>query len=140
MVLFEAEGDMKNPLKYFSEVSDPRVERNREHHLDEISVVAIAAVLSGAESWNEIAEFGEEKKPWLQTFLKLLGGTPSHDSFNRVFAALDPDELAWAWSLADLTAGGVVAIDGKTLRARGGQEVAGAYGYGLVGARAAQGG
>jgi predicted transposase YbfD/YdcC len=114
-------GDMKNPLKYFSELTDPRVERNREHRLDEILLISIAAVLSGAESWNDIAEFGEEKRSWLQTFLVLPGGIPSHDTFNRVFAALDPDELeagfvAWVSSLASLTAGGVVAIDGKTLR------------------------
>jgi predicted transposase YbfD/YdcC len=112
---------MKNPLKYFSEVSDPRVERNREHRLDEILLIAIAAVLSGAESWNDIAEFGREKLAWLQTFLTLPGGIPSHDTFNRVFAALDPEQLeagfvAWVSSLAKLTAGGVVAIDGKTLR------------------------
>jgi predicted transposase YbfD/YdcC len=112
---------MKNPLKYFSEVSDPRVERNREHRLDEILLIAIAAVLSGAESWNDIAEFGREKLAWLRTFLTLPGGIPSHDTFNRVFAALDPEQLeagfvAWVSSLARLTAGGVVAIDGKTLR------------------------
>jgi predicted transposase YbfD/YdcC len=112
---------MENPLKYFSEVRDPRVERNREHLLEEILLIAIAAVVSGAESWNDIADFGEEKKVWLKSFLKLPGGIPSHDTFNRVFAALDPDELeagfaAWVSSLASLTAGGVVAIDGKTLR------------------------
>jgi len=112
---------MENPLRYFSELSDPRVERNREHRLDEILLIAIAAVLSGAESWNDISEFGEEKLTWLKTFLTLPGGIPSHDTFNRVFAALDPEQLeagfvAWVSSLAKLTAGGVVAIDGKSLR------------------------
>lgn len=112
---------MDNPLRYFSGVNDPRVERNREHRLDEMLLIAIAAVLSGAESWNDMAEFGEEKLPWLKTFLVLPGGIPSHDTFNRVFAALDPEQLeagfvAWVSSLAKLTAGGVVAIDGKSLR------------------------
>jgi predicted transposase YbfD/YdcC len=112
---------MENPLKYFSEVRDPRVERNREHLLEEILLIAIAAVVSGAESWNDIADFGEEKKVWLKSFLKLPGGIPSHDTFNRVFAGINPDELevgfvAWVSSLARLSAGGVVAIDGKTLR------------------------
>lgn len=111
---------MDNPLKYFSELTDPRVERNREHLLEEILLIAIAAVLSGAESWNDIADYGEDKLEWLETFLELPGGIPSHDTFNRVFAALDPDEMergfaAWVSSIAKLTAGEVVAIDGKTL-------------------------
>ncbi len=111
---------MDNPLKYFSELTDPRVERNREHLLEEILLIAIAAVLSGAESWNDIADYGEDKQEWLQTFLTLPSGIPSHDTFNRVFAALDPEEMekgfaTWVASIAKLTAGEVVAIDGKTL-------------------------
>jgi predicted transposase YbfD/YdcC len=111
---------MDNPLKYFAELRDPRVERNREHLLEEILLIAIAAVLSGAESWNDIADYGEDKREWLQTFLTLPSGIPSHDTFNRVFAALDPDEMErgfapWVSSIAKLTAGEVVAIDGKTL-------------------------
>lgn len=112
---------MDNPLKYFAELTDPRVERNREHLLEEILLIAIAAVLSGAESWNDIALYGEDKREWLETFLTLPGGIPSHDTFNRVFAALDPEEMergfmAWVSSISKLTAGEVVAIDGKTLR------------------------
>jgi predicted transposase YbfD/YdcC len=111
---------MDNPLKYFAELRDPRVERNREHLLEEILLIAIAAVLSGAESWNDIADYGEDKQEWLQTFLTLPSGIPSHDTFNRVFASLDPEEMekgfaAWVASIAKLTAGEVVAIDGKTL-------------------------
>ncbi len=111
---------MDNPLKYFSELTDPRVERNREHLLGEILLIAIAAVLSGAESWKEIAQYGEDKLEWLERFLTLPGGIPSHDTFNRVFAALDPEErgkgfVARVSSVAKLTAGEVVAIDGKTL-------------------------
>ena len=111
---------MDNPLKYFAELTDPRVERNREHLLEEILLIAIAAVLSGAESWNDIADYGLDKQDWLKTFLQLPGGIPSHDTFNRVFAALDPEEMersfaAWVSSIAKLTAGEVVAIDGKTL-------------------------
>ena len=111
---------MENPLRYFAELHDPRVERNREHLLEEILLIAIAAVLSGAESWNDIAEYGEAKREWLKTFLTLPSGIPSHDTFNRVFAALDPAEMekgfvAWVSSIARLTAGEVVAIDGKAL-------------------------
>jgi len=74
---------MENPLKYFAELRDPRVERNREHLLDEILLIAIAAVLSGAESWNDIAEYGADKLEWLHTFLTLPSGIPSHDTFKR---------------------------------------------------------
>src|ERR1035441_281394 len=111
---------MENPLKYFAELRDPRVERNREHLLEEILLISIAAVLSGAESWNDIAEYGEDKLEWLKTFLTLPSGIPSHDTFDRVFAALDPEEMekgfvAWVSSIAKLTSGEVVAIDGKAL-------------------------
>ena len=114
------QGAMDTPLKYFAELTDPRVERNREHLLEEILLIAIAAVLSGAESWNDIADYGEDKQEWLKTFLSLPSGIPSHDTFNRVFAALDPAEMekgfaTWVSSIARLTAGEVVAIDGKTL-------------------------
>jgi hypothetical protein len=93
---------------------------NREHLLEEILLISIAAVLSGAESWNDIAEYGEDKLEWLKTFLTLPSGIPSHDTFNRVFAALDPEEMekgfvAWVSSIARLTAGEMVAIDGKAL-------------------------
>ncbi len=81
---------------------------------------AVLPVLSGAESWNDIADYGEDKLECLKTFLTLPGGIPPHDTFSRVFAALDPEELergfaAWVSSIAKLTAGEVVAIDGKAL-------------------------
>jgi predicted transposase YbfD/YdcC len=111
---------MENPLKYFAELRDPRIERNREHLLEEILLIAIAAVLSGAESWNDVADYGNSKREWLKRFLTLPSGIPSHDTFNRVIAALDPEEMEkgfvdWVSSIAKLTAGEVVAIDGKTL-------------------------
>jgi predicted transposase YbfD/YdcC len=112
---------MDNPLKYFSELSDPRVERTKEHLLEEILLITIAAVLSGADSWNEIEDYGHAKYEWLKSFVKLPGGIPSHDTFNRVFSLLDPAELeksflSWVSSMAKLTASEVVAIDGKSLR------------------------
>jgi predicted transposase YbfD/YdcC len=77
--------------------------------------------LSGANGWNEIENYGKAKREWLGSFLALPGGIPSHDTFNRVFAALDTAELeksfvAWVSAIAKLTAGEVVAIDGKSLR------------------------
>ena len=112
---------MDSPLKYFADLRDPRVERTREHLLEEILLIAIAAILSGANGWNEIEDYARCKREWLSGFLKLPGGIPSHDTFNRVFSALDPEELekgfaAWVSSIAKLTAGEVVAIDGKALR------------------------
>lgn len=112
---------MDNPLKYFAELTDPRVARTREHLLEEILLMVLAAVLSGAESWNEIEGYGKAKHAWFKGFLTLPGGIPSHDTFNRVISALDPAELetgfvAWVSSIAKLTTGEVVAIDGKALR------------------------
>jgi predicted transposase YbfD/YdcC len=112
---------MDSPLKYFAELRDPRVERTREHLLEEILLLTIAAVLSGAGGWNEIADYGHAKFDWFKSFLKLPGGIPSHDTFNRVFSALDPEQLekgfvAWVSSIAKLTAGEVVSIDGKALK------------------------
>jgi len=112
---------MKSPLSYFTEFLDPRVERTREHLLEEILLMALAAVLSGAGSWNEIEGYCKAKFLWLKGFLTLPGGIPSHDTFNRVISALDPAELergfcAWVGSIAKLTAGEVIAIDGKALR------------------------
>jgi hypothetical protein len=112
---------MDSPLKYFADWRDPRVERTREHLLEEILLITIAAVLSGANGWNEIEDYAHSKHEWFKSFLTLPSGIASHDSFNRVFSALDPEELkkgfvAWVSSIAKLTAGEVVAIDGKTLR------------------------
>lgn len=111
----------ESPLKYFAELTDPRVERTKEHLLQEILFITIAAVLCGAETWNDIELFGKTKPPWLATFLRLPGGIPSHDTFNRVFCALDPEELevcfvAWVRDVARLHDGAVVSLEGKTIR------------------------
>jgi predicted transposase YbfD/YdcC len=112
---------MENPLKYFAELTDPRVERSKEHLLQEILFIAIAAVLCGAETWNDIEFYGKTKRGWLKRFLRLPSGIPSHDTFNRVFSALDPEELeacfvAWVRTVAQLSEGEVVSIDGKAIR------------------------
>jgi predicted transposase YbfD/YdcC len=110
-----------NLLKYLSSVKDPRIERKRLHQLEDIVFITIAAVISGAESWNDIELFGLTKKDWLTSFLTLPNGIPSHDTFNRFFAALDPDEFeqcfsAWVESLVQNYPGDILAIDGKTIR------------------------
>ena len=111
----------KGLLLYFSEMKDPRVERTRHHNLDDIIFIAIASVLSGAESWNEMECYGEMKEEWLKTILELPNGIPSHDTFNRFFSALDADEfencfLKWIKSVNKATKGEVISIDGKTIR------------------------
>jgi predicted transposase YbfD/YdcC len=89
--------------------------------LEEMLLITIAAILSGANGWNEIEDYARSKIEWCKSFLTLPGGIALHDTFNRVFSALDPEELengfvAWVSSMAKLTAGEVVAIDGKALR------------------------
>jgi predicted transposase YbfD/YdcC len=108
--------------RHFAALTDPRVERTREHRLVEIVTIALCAVLCGADDWVAIETFGQAKEAWLRTFLALPGGIPSHDTFGRVFARLDPDEfracfLAWVRDVSGPeVAAGVVAIDGKTAR------------------------
>jgi predicted transposase YbfD/YdcC len=106
---------------HFAALTDPRVDRTRLHELLDIVAIAICAVIAGAEAWDDLEEFGTAKHDWLKTFLALPNGIPSHDTFARVFARLDPDEfqrgfLDWIAALQEATDRRVVAIDGKTLR------------------------
>ena len=108
-------------LDHFQGLADPRVDRTKHHRLLDIVAIALCAVICGAETWVDIEAFGRAKRDWLRTFLALPRGIPSHDTFGRVFAALDPDQFeqgfrSWVQAIARLTAGEVVAIDGKTLR------------------------
>lgn len=108
-------------LEHLTTVPDPRIARHRWHKLSDILVIAICAVLCGAESYPAIEDFGHEREEWLRQFLELPEGIPSHDTFNRVLRLLDPVEfqacfLRWMQTVAEVTAGEVVAIDGKVLR------------------------
>ena len=94
---------MDSPPKHFAELRDPRVERMREHLLKEILLITIATVLSRADEWNEIEEDAHSKHAWFKSFLTLPGGIPSHDTFNRVFSALDPEELEKSYSVCART-------------------------------------
>ena len=107
--------------KYFADLPDPRVARTRDHELLTILLIAILAIICGANHCTEIALFGRSKRKWFEQWLPLPHGTPSHDTFSRVLARLDPDQfqerfLAWIAAVSDLTKGQVIAIDGKTLR------------------------
>lgn len=106
---------------HFAELTDPRIDRTRLHGLLDIVAIAVCAVVAGAETWEDIEEFGHAKHAWLKSFLALPNGIPSHDTFARVFARLDPDEfqrcfLGWIAALQESTDREVVAIDGKAQR------------------------
>jgi predicted transposase YbfD/YdcC len=109
-------------IEHFSTLPDPRVHVNKnDHKLIDIIVIAVCAVICGADHWTEIEEYGNAKKKWFATFLELPNGIPSHDTFNRVFSFINPEEFqrcfsGWIRAAAEITKGQVIAIDGKTLR------------------------
>jgi hypothetical protein len=108
-------------IEHFSTITDPRIDRTKRHKLIDILVIAICAIICGAESWEDFEVFGFAKEDWFRRFLELPAGIPSHDTFRRVFARLNPTEfqhhfLDWVRSAYELTHGQVVAIDGKQPR------------------------
>jgi predicted transposase YbfD/YdcC len=108
-------------LRYFGELEDPRMNRTKRHLLADILAIAICAIICGADSWVQVALFGRCKRKWFKTFLELPNGIPSHDTFGRVFAKLDPAAfeacfVKWINGLAESTVGRLIAIDGKTVR------------------------
>ena len=116
---------MKLPPKititdHFSSLKDPRIERSKLHQLIDIITIAVCAVICGADGWEQIELYGKAKHKWFQQFLALPNGIPSHDTFARVFARIDPEEfqrcfIDWIKAISKLTNGEVIAIDGKTL-------------------------
>jgi hypothetical protein len=118
-------------LDHFADLPDPRREQGRIHRLDEIIFIATCAVFCGADNWVQIADYAHSKSDWLQTFLELPGGIPSHDTFRRVFCLLDPLAFqkgfsSWMTALmkrkgltpvvADLPELTPIAVDGKAQR------------------------
>jgi len=105
----------------FSGVPDPRCTGKVVHRLLDIVVIAVCAVIAGAESWEDIALYGRMKRQWLSSILELTGGIPSHDTFRRARSLIEPQAfercfLAWAGNLAAGSPREVIAIDGKTMR------------------------
>jgi predicted transposase YbfD/YdcC len=110
-------------LEHFSVLPDPRKADHgkTQHELLSIVIIAILAVICGADSWVEISTFGREKQTWLATFLNMENGVPSHDTFGRIFSLLDPSAFdqcfsAWVKTVRRVKKGEVVAIDGKSIR------------------------
>src|SRR5437763_7167949 len=108
-------------IEHFKVIQDPRLNRTKDHDLIDVLVIAVCCLLCGGETFNDMEDFGEAKYEWFKTFLGLRNGIPSHDTFNRVFAALDPKEflncfLRWTQSLRQAVSQEIVALDGKALR------------------------
>jgi predicted transposase YbfD/YdcC len=111
----------ENPFfKQLECIKDPR-HHNKHHLLHDMLLIALCAVISGADAWTQVAEYGRSKYEWFNEFLELPNGIPSHDTFGRLFARLDPKGFheffaGWAQGLSESLKGKTVAIDGKTLR------------------------
>jgi len=108
-------------VEHFGQIEDPRVGPALLHKLIDILVIALCGVISGADSWVEIEAFGQAKEGWLRSILELPNGIPSHDTFGRVFALLDPEQFSaslvqWTQAVSTITRGQVIAIDGKVVR------------------------
>ena len=107
--------------RHFGDLTDPRIDRTKLHKLMDILVIAICAIIAGADNWEDVEEFGKARVEWFRTFLGLANGIPSHDTFTRVFARLNPEQfqacfLKWMRAVSEVIGGQVIAIDGKMLR------------------------
>jgi len=107
--------------RHFGKLPDPRRAQGRRHSLADMMVLAVTAVICAADSWSDVRDFGRAKLKWFKTFLDLPYGIPSQDTFERVFARLDPEAfercfLEWTQALAVASGGKLVAIDGKRIR------------------------
>ncbi len=103
--------------EHFNDLPDPRINRHKRHELADLLIIAICAMICGADGWVQIQQFGQSKLNWFKTFLTLPNGIPSHDTFGRVFAALDPVAFEkcfanWVNSLRADNANDLIAIDG----------------------------
>ena len=108
-------------IDHFEQLTDPRVERTKDHKLIDIIVIALCAMICGADTFVAMETYGNSKYEWLKQFLELKNGIPSHDTFARVFARIDPNEFEqcfrdWVSSITELMPGEVINIDGKTVK------------------------
>jgi predicted transposase YbfD/YdcC len=110
-----------NFIEYFSELPDPRLERQKYYGLMDILFIAVCAVICGATSFVDMEDFGNAKIDWFSERLDLTNGIPSHDTFGRVFSLIDPDAfrncfINWTQAISKTVGGDIIAFDGKTLR------------------------
>ena len=110
--------------EHFDDIEDIRIERGKKHKLIDIITISICAVVCGADGWIDIEMYGIARKKWLEKFLELPNGIPSHDTFARVFSQIDPDQfnksfLSWVKGISKITAGEIIAFDGKQSRNSG---------------------
>lgn len=108
-------------IEHLQQLPDPRVKGRCEHELVDVLVIALCCLMCGGEGFNDMEDFGRAKRRWFKTFLRLGGGIPTHDTFNRVLTALKPEAflevfMAWTQSLRTTVAEEIVALDGKALR------------------------
>jgi hypothetical protein len=108
-------------ITILEEVPDPRVRATVDHDLPDILTIALCTILCGGDSFYDMEEFGAVRLDWLKTFLRLRNGAPKHDSYNRVFQAVDPEQFGhclsrWTQSVRTVLGGEVVALDGKAVR------------------------
>lgn len=108
-------------VRNFEEITDPRIILKTTHKLVEVIVIAICAVICGADKWTQVEEYGNTNYEWLKAILELPSGIPSHDTFGRIFSKLNPEAFqrcfqTWIREVFEITGGQVIAIDGKTLR------------------------
>lgn len=116
-----AEEPMGSIRKHFSQLEDPRIDRKKLHQLLDIIVIAICAVICGAETWVDIENFGKARIDWFRKFLHLPNGIASHDTFGRVFGLLNAEAFEacffdWVQAVNQVLGGQLIAIDGKELR------------------------
>ena len=106
---------------YFKDVEDPRIERKKLYPLIEVILIALLAIMSGGEGWEDMEDYGHAKEAWLRRFVPLVNGIPGHDVFRRVFCRLNPDQIsrcfmAWVHDMRIDIDREVIAIDGKTMK------------------------
>ncbi len=111
----------KSLVAHLGLMPDPRIDRRKAHESVDILVIGVCTLLCAGESFNDMEDFGKAKQEWFKSFLALRNGIPSHDTFNRVFAALDPQQfldcfLRWTQTLRQAVSQEIVALDGKALR------------------------
>ena len=108
-------------IEHFSKLEDPRVDRNKKHELIDVIVLCVCAVLSGAEGWSDIEEFGRTKLDWLRRYVPLANGVPVDDTIARIISALSVSGfqecfMSWMKEAVELGEGELIALDGKTHR------------------------